>query len=235
MKTVFIVGCYGQIGSILIENLKDKYNIIGSDILDQIDASIHYYKCDATKYDQLETIFNTNRIDVVINLTGMVELPYVPSLEDYYMMVDCYLNSTFLLLTLMQKYGVNKMILASSNHVTDYYEKNGNSILNRMINIYDYPISKGVYGTLKLAAENLCRVFYLNFNIHSIAFRIGTYRNKYAKECFEERWNRTLLKTEDLVLYFEKAIEKDCGFKVFYLVSDNKDKPWDTTNLNYLK
>ena len=192
---------------------------------------IKHYICDASQYNQLEIIFKENKIDIVINLAGLQEFPNIPTLVDYYKMVDCYLNSTFLLLTLMKSYGVNKMILASSNHVTDYYEKNGYSTLNREINTNDYPISNGVYGTLKLAAENLCRSFNINYGIQSIAFRIGTYRDSFDSENSCDRWNRTRLEKQDLIKYFEKAIENNCTFDVYYLVSDNENKPWDTSNL----
>lgn len=234
MKTILIVGCYGQIGTALIDDFQDKYRIIGCDVVEKKSNTIDYYQCDASHYSQLETIFSENTIDAVINLAGLREMPYIPSLEEYDQMVNCYLNSTFLLLMLMQKYGVKKMILASSNHVTDYYENNGYSTLNRMIRTDDYPISKGVYGTLKLAAENLCRVFNINYNIKSVVFRIATYRNNNENESYDDRWNRTRLSREDMVRYFEKAIEVNCDFCVYYLVSENKDKPWDTTNLKNL-
>ena len=234
MKTILVVGCNGQIGQTLIENLNDKYKIIGCDIVVIENCSFEYYMCDASQYEQLEIIFNKNKIDTVINLAGMREVSNIPSLEDYYKMVDCYLNSTYLLLTLMQKYNVKKMILASTNHVTDYYEDNGYSILGREISTKDYPISKGVYGTLKLAAENVCRVFNINYNIKTVVFRIGTYRKHYVDKQVNNRWNRTILKTEDLLRYFEKAIEKDCDFEIYYLVSDNINKPWDTNNLKEL-
>ena len=233
METLFIAGCYGEIGLSLVECLKSKYHIIGCDIVEKDIKGIVYYKCDASNYDQLDLIFNTHDIDTVINLAGIQEKPNIPSLEDYYKMVDCYLNSTFIILTLMKKHGIKKMILASTNHVTDYYEKDGYSTLNREINTNDYPISTGVYGSIKLAAENICRNFYINYGIKSVIFRIGTYRKNYNDVSFSDRWYRTRITKEDLLKYFEKAIENNNGLRVCYLVSNNKDKPWDTTDLLY--
>lgn len=234
MKTILIVGCYGQIGKALIDSLQNKYKIIGCDIVEKEDNAIDYYQCDASQLNQLEIIFQEKSIDAVINLAGLKEMPNIPSLGEYNQMVNCYLTTTFLLLTLMQKYGVNKMILASSNHVTDYYEENGYSMLGRQIRTEDYPISRGVYGTLKLAAENLCRVFNINHNIQSVVFRIATYRNNYEDGPYDDRWDRTRLSKKDLVKYFEKAIEVKCDFGVYYLVSENSNKPWDTANLKNL-
>ncbi len=235
MKTVLIVGCCGVIGRTLIEHLQDKYTMIGCDIIEEYHQVEKYYQCDISKYDELELVFLENRIDVVIDLAALAETNNIPSIDYYNKMVDCYLNGTFYLLSLMKKYNVKKVILASTNHVTDYYEENGYSLLGREIRTDDYPISKSIYGDLKLAAENYCRSFFYDCGITSVSFRIGTFRIDYEVDHFQDRWNRTVIKTEDLLFYFEKAIEKECKTEVYYLVSDNKNKPWDTSGLETFK
>ena len=234
MKTVLIVGCHGVIGRQLVGGLGSKYNIIGCDIADACEDVEQYYKCDASDFDQLEPVFSKHKIDAVINLSGIKEMPCIPTLDDYKVMVDTYLNSTFMLLMKMRDHNVKKMVLASTNHVTDRYEEDGYSTLGREISPLDYPISKSVYGTLKLAAEGLCRNFNINYGIQTVALRIGTYRESYDPDDYQDRWDRTRLDTEDMLLYFEKAIEVECEVEVCYLVSENKDKPWDTSTLKKL-
>lgn len=69
-----------------------------------------------------------------------------------------------------------KVVFASSNHVTDVYEKGGDSLLGRQINTNDYPQSKSLYGLLKLASENLGYLFshQLDAKVSVINLRIGT-------------------------------------------------------------
>lgn len=234
MKTVLIVGCCGLIGRTLVDHLNDSYHLVGCDIFENCSWIENYYNCDISNYEELENIFSDIKIDAVINLAGMAEAENIPQVALYKKMVDCYLNGTFYLLSLMKKYKVNKFIQASSNHVTDYYEDDGYSILGREIRTDDYPISRSIYGNLKLAAENYCRSFYFECGITSVSFRIGTFRRNYDKDSFKDRWNRTIVKMEDLVYYFKRAIEKECTSEVYYLVSENKDKPWDTSNLREL-
>ena len=235
MKTILLVGCYGVIGRTLVKHLKEKYRIIGLDIKDDEGLLSDYYKCDASDYSRLKEVFEKEKFDVVVNLSGINEAENIPSVQIYNVMINAYLNSTFNLLTLMKEYGVKKMILASTNHVTDCYEENGYSKLGREINVKDYPASKSIYGSIKFAAESFCKNFYINYGITSISFRIGTYRDDYSKVEYRERWNRTKIDTDDLVTCFEKAIEKECGCDVYYLVSEYPDKPWDTTDLSMLK
>ncbi len=232
MKNILMVGCNGVIGRALVNHLKDKYRVIGVDITDDQRLIPDYYKCDASDHSKLKGVFEKEKIDVVINLSGINEVENIPPVQVYNVMVNAYLNSTFNLLTLMKEYGVGKMILASTNHVTDCYEENGYSKLGREINVKDYPASKSIYGSLKFAAESFCKNFYINHGIRSVSFRIATYRDGYDGVTFMDRWNRTRLETVDLVTCFEKAIEKDCECEVYYLVSDNPDKPWDTTDLS---
>jgi len=60
MKTVALFGARGGLGSQLLPLLKNKYNVIGVNSAD----------VDVTNFTQVKTFFETNNIDIVINLSG---------------------------------------------------------------------------------------------------------------------------------------------------------------------
>ena len=60
MKTVVLFGATGGLGSQLLPLLKDKYNVI----------SLSSSDVDVTNFSEVETFFATNKIDVVVNLSG---------------------------------------------------------------------------------------------------------------------------------------------------------------------
>jgi NAD(P)-dependent dehydrogenase (short-subunit alcohol dehydrogenase family) len=60
MKTVALFGAGGGLGSQLLPLLKQKYNVIG----------VRSSDVDVTNVDEVKTFFDTNEIDIVINLSG---------------------------------------------------------------------------------------------------------------------------------------------------------------------
>ena len=235
-KTVLMVGCNGEIGRTLYKNLCDKYHWILCDIGENKFCFPNFQQIDVTKKEDVEKIFANNKIDAVVSLAGLQWTPDIPSTDLFEKMEKVYFNSTFYLLDAMRKTGVKKFVFASSNHVTDFFEDNGYSVLGREISIDDYPKSRGIYGTLKLASESLCHNFFVSCGINTVSFRIGTYRSVIDKNKMPDRWNRTILDDDLLVMAFCQAIEKEHAHGLFYLVSDNKNKPWNTESLkDFLK
>lgn len=232
-KNVLMIGCNGEIGRTLYEKLSNRYNWILCDISENKFCFPKFHKVDFTNRREIEDVFN-NKIDVVISLIGLPEASNIPDPILFDKMTHTYFYSTFYILDSMRKTGVKKFILASSNHVTDYYENNGYSILGREINTQDYPKNTSVYASLKLASESLCHNYFINYGIESISFRIGSFRRIVDKNTMPDRWNRTILKIQDLVEAFTAAIEKKSTADVYYLVSDNADKPWNTSDLKEL-
>ena len=231
---ILLIGCNGEIGTALYKNLKERYDWILCDTKNNPQNETNFYKSDFTNPEEVRKIFTEHKIDVVISLIGLPEAPNIPEPDLFEKMVKIYLCSTYYMLEAMRETRVKKIIFASSNHVTDFYEKDGFSVLGREITSEDYPKSRSVYGSLKLASESLCHNYWANYGIESVSFRIGTFRRKADIKNRPERWDRTILYEEDLVKYFVAAIEKPAKADVYYLVSDNKNKPWANNDLKDL-
>lgn len=60
MKTIALFGARGGLGSQLLPLLKNKYTVIG----------VNSSNVDVTNFTQVKTFFETNNIDIVINLSG---------------------------------------------------------------------------------------------------------------------------------------------------------------------
>lgn len=129
--------------------------------------------------------------------------------------------------------GIPKIVYASSNHITDYYEKDGFSTLGREVTTEDYPYSNGLYGVLKLASENIGHILshQTENNLSLINLRIGSvHPNEMEAVKEDDRLHRTLLTHEDTVQLFDLALESTVRYGTYYGVSDNPQKPWSTDN-----
>ena len=129
MKTVLLTGAAGFIGWKTAEFLlKEGYKVIGVDNLNNYyDVRLkEYRKKDLEKYGNfkfypvdienlqaLEILFNDYKFDIVINLAARAGVRY--SMINPYVYITTNANGTLNLLELMKKYGVKKLVLASTS------------------------------------------------------------------------------------------------------------------------
>jgi hypothetical protein len=143
--------------------------------------------------------------------------------------------------------GVRRVVLASSNHAADYYE--------RLIwqNNWDFvspetrPLSDNYYGWAKETYEHLGFVFACGVEegkrLENVQIRIGGPRETDAANCPPgnlQRLHRALgvyLSVRDQVQLFVKSIEAEdirdehgVPFQIFYGISDNTHRFWSITN-----
>jgi len=113
MKTVVLFGASGGLGSQLLPLLKNKYNVIGLASTD----------VDVTKYSEVQSFFNENKVDVVINLSGYNSDTFAHkitsnTLEQINKQVSININGTVNIvsncLTYMREQNFGRIILVSS-------------------------------------------------------------------------------------------------------------------------
>ncbi|MEH7226262.1 NAD-dependent epimerase/dehydratase family protein [Bacillus sp. JJ1566] len=229
-KKVAIIGGTGLIGSILEEGLNDKHEII---ILDKkVGEHPNHIEVDATNFDDLLRKIPSD-CDALINLLNVNTKNDFKEIAQFRKKTEIHFFASFYILKAAIELGIPKVVYASSNHVTDFYEKDGVSALSREITVEDYPYSRSLYGTLKLASENIGHIlaFEEENNLSVINLRIGSVRRDEVKDLQTiPRTNKTLLSHEDVIQLFDLAIQSTVKFGTYYGVSDNKDKPWSTEN-----
>lgn len=76
--------------------------------------------------------------------------------------------------------------------MTDVFEKEGESLFGREITTQDYPLSRALYGILKLASENIGHMLTQREALSVINIRIGTV-TAYEQNTLEN--NKRSLKT----------------------------------------
>ncbi|MGP4039270.1 NAD-dependent epimerase/dehydratase family protein [Gracilibacillus sp. D59] len=230
LKKVTIIGGAGTVGDILFEGLHHSYDVLVLDKNIEGRTKTHQY-VDATNLEELASAI-PKETDVIINLLRMDTSQAIERAEVFDQMTDVFFKATYYIMLIAKEYRIPKVIFASSNHVTDYYEENGYSKLQREITTNDYPYPKGLYGVLKIASEQAGFIFSLNSDLSIINIRIGSVPGNKEIEALKhnDRLLRTLLSREDLVELFSAAIEANVKFGTYYGVSNNTNKPWDISN-----
>lgn len=231
LKKILLIGGLGVIGQILADALAEQYELIIADKHESPQESRHdYIQLDITEYSQLVDKIPRD-IDTIVNLVAMMEQPEIVDEDTIVAMTDLYVKGAYNVFLAATQLGICRVIFTSSNHVTDYYEKDGKSLLGREISVEDYPLSRSVYGALKLAGESLGHVISTQTNVSVICLRVGTIRLD-EREALQRypRFRRTLLSKVDIVNLFKCAIETDIKFGIYYGVSDNPGRPWSISN-----
>jgi NAD+ dependent glucose-6-phosphate dehydrogenase len=228
-KKVTIIGGAGTIGGILQDGLGNKYDIV---ILDKKDAkgTDNFIQVDATNVEQLLQSIPKDSA-ALINLLTIKSENELMNVEEFQKMTEIHFISSFYILHAARKLGIPKVVYASSNHTTDYYEVDGVSKLGREITTEDYPYSRGLYGVLKLASENIGHILARDKDsqVSVINLRIGSVPpNEQQAVREKQRLHHTLLSREDTVQLFDLALQSTVKYGTYYGVSDNPRKPWST-------
>ena len=241
MKNILITGISGKVGSVITAKLKEKYNISGVDLKKSNLVSTTIADC--TNLDKILPAFKG--IDVVIDLASDPN-----QYSDWNVIHDTNLLCTSTALEASRISGVKRFIFASSNHATGMYEfdspykeivEGEYSKINKdnlpLINT-EMPIRPdGPYGIGKAFGEASGRYYSDKYDISVMCLRIGSLNSESAPTNI--RHFATLLTHNDLARLITACVEApmEIRFGIYYGVSNNKWKFWDTSNsykdLNY--
>jgi len=190
VKKVTIIGGNGTVGRVLAGGLAGEgYEVTVLDLKEPDEKpAVRFVRVDAADYNEVVKSIPLNT-DAVINLLAVKPTGDLLDRREFEKMTDIFFKATYTILRAAAELGVPKVVFASSNHVTDVYEKNGDSLLGRKINTDDYPHSKSLYGLLKLASENLGYLFshQSDAKVSVINLRIGTAAENSKKRCAQNR------------------------------------------------
>lgn len=231
MKRVLITGAAGLIGGVLRSALAEKYALSGVDIkpVQGFDSLV----ADTTDLQAIQPAFQGK--DVVIDLASNPD-QNSPWEVVYRNNIACTYNA----LEAARRAGVQRVIFASSNHVTGMYENdhpysaivagNYQGLDPRKIPLITtrMPIRPdGPYGIGKAFGEAAGRFYSDQHGLSVICLRIGTL-NRQSRPLVQRHF-ATLLTHRDLAHLVERCIEApgDLRFAIFYGVSNNKWRFWD--------
>ncbi len=216
MKKVLITGASGNIGVSLRDLLKDRYALRlqerpGGKAVGPAREGEEIARTDITDLDGMRAAVRGT--DAVIHLaaSSAVSTPWQDALNNN-------IVGQYTVLEAMRQEGVRRMVFASTNHVTGYYELKGRPCYPEM------PVRPdGYYGASKAFGEALARFYVDEHGLEVICLRIGS----WLPEPKNVRNLSTWLSPRDMAQLAWRAIETPLTWGIFYAISGNTRRYWD--------
>ena len=218
MKTYFITGAAGFIGSSLAERLlKEGNKVVGIDNfcdfynptikennIKEINLNENFklYKNDIRDRQAIEKIFKENNIDVVIHLAAMAGVR--PSIENpvLYQEVNC--MGTQNILEEMKLNNITNLVMASSSSVYG----NCKTVPFKEDMIVDFAISP--YAATKKANEVMTHVYHKLFNFNVIMLRFFTvFGPKQRPDLAINKFTRLMLEDKEIPMFGDGTTSRD--------------------------
>ncbi len=218
MKTYFITGAAGFIGSSLAERLlKEGNEVVGIDNfcdfynptikennIKEINLNENFklYKNDIRDRQAIEKIFKENNIDVVIHLAAMAGVR--PSIENpvLYQEVNC--MGTQNILEEMKLNNITNLVMASSSSVYG----NCKTVPFKEDMIVDFAISP--YAATKKANEVMTHVYHKLFNFNVVMLRFFTvFGPKQRPDLAINKFTRLMLEDKEIPMFGDGTTSRD--------------------------
>jgi uronate dehydrogenase len=237
-KRVLITGAAGRIGRVLAEHLGDRYalRLLYHRTVPEGHAAAaararetgRPVPLEGTPHEvitgsaaDLEAMERAcSGVDAVVHMAGepRVQAPWEAILE-------ANIRGTYAVYEGAHRAGVNKVVFASSNHATGYYEKEG------VYTTPEMPVRPdSYYGVSKCFGEALGRYYVDAFGMSIVCLRIGSFQPRPHGE----RQLSTWISHRDTAQLVQRGIECDLPFGVFYGISGNTRAYWDIANAREL-
>ena len=218
MKTYFVTGGAGFIGSNLVEkllNLHLKVVVIDNfcDFYDPkikednikeylLNPNFKLYKGDIRDYDLLNTIFSENKIDVIIHLAAMAGVR--PSIENPILYQEVNGIGTQNVLEIAKKNNIGNLVMASSSSVYGNCEK----VPFKEDMIVDYAISP--YAATKKSNEVMAHVYHKLYQMNIVMLRFFTvFGPRQRPDLAINKFVRLMLEGKEIPMYGDGTTSRD--------------------------
>lgn len=206
---VLITGANGAVGTVLTEGLKDKFKIVPLDIAPNRETE---FIVDVSDIQMLDAaIQKIGKIDSIIHLAA--------NANDKTTWGDVLRNNiigTRNTYECARKYGVRRIVFASSTHLFGKYPQYPDKLSKNPISIDAPHRPDGFYGISKGFGEDIARYYYDAFGIQTIIIRIGSLqKDNIPVRPYHLLW----LSHRDAVQIFEKAVATPIEFGAYYAIS----------------
>ncbi|MQG88944.1 MAG: NAD(P)-dependent oxidoreductase [SAR202 cluster bacterium] len=231
---VLITGFSGLIGSLLINGLFEKFEISGLDTKESSTAvRIPTTIADCADYHAMSRAFKGVKAVVHLAANAPVETPWHDVLKNN-------ISATHNVYEAAREHGIKRVVFASSNHAVGNFEMDEPYSRIRIgdyegltpggYNMIDHNVPirpDSDYGVSKAFGEATGRYYHEHFGIEVACLRIGTVNHQDSPKG-SVRSLATWLSHRDLIQLVTKCLTQPIDFKIFYGVSDNTWRFWDT-------
>jgi uronate dehydrogenase len=217
---VIVTGATGMIGRTLMEDLAGVFELTGTSRRPQDDP--RFVVLDFDDIDAIAAAFDGH--DVVVHMHAKSN----HNDDDFAAYLGPNVVGVYNMYEAARRAGVRRVVFASSNHATGWYE-----IVGERCDAESTVRPDGIYGAAKVWGEALGRHYSDRWGLEVIALRIGSYQYRQTPPQFEmgPRILSTWLSDRDLVDLVRRAIEApDLRFGIYYGISANSRAYWDLTN-----
>jgi len=223
---VLITGAAGSIGTALRAGLKERYalRLVDRRPIPSPEKGAEVFAADLNELEKLQEA--VAGVEAIVHLAGNPNgsASWEELLEDN-------VKGTYWVCEAARRQGVKRIVFASTNHVTGFYEEEG---------IYTTPQMQerpdSLYGVSKAFGEDLGRYYVDAFGMAFICLRIGSFQPEEAvKNRGGDRILSTWLSPRDCVQLVWRSLEAEhVKFGIFYGISGNKRAYWDIQNARQL-
>ncbi len=221
MQKVLITGAAGRIGRTLRAGLKDRCQLRLMDRVPIEEAEVDdVHVGDVADVEWMAQV--CQGVDAVVHLAGD---PSTSAPWESILQVN--IKGTYGAYEGARRGGAQRLVFASSNHATGYYEQEG---------VYTTPTMPvrpdSLYGVSKSFGEDLARFYVDEYGMKAYCLRIGSFQpDESVKNRRGDRILSTWLSYRDAVQLVWRCLQVEgVNFGVYYGISGNKRAYWDTQN-----
>lgn len=209
---VLITGAHGRLGSALRVGLRGRLDELHIADIEPLTAE---HEREFVHQGDLADLAVAKR--VVRGVDAVVHLAGIPDEAPFEHLLNANVRTTYSVLESARLNGVRRVILASSAHVVGFYRR------DELIDGSAPYRPDTLYGTTKVFAEALGRLYVDKHGLEVVCLRIGSFRDKPRSR----RQLSTWLSPRDAVELVHACLQTEhVGFAVVYGVSANKRKFW---------
>ena len=218
MKTYFVTGGAGFIGSnlveklltlhlkvVVIDNFCDFYDPkIKEDNIKEylLNPNFKLYKGDIRDYDLLNTIFSENKIDLIIHLAAMAGVR--PSIENPILYQEVNGIGTQNVLEIAKRYNIKNLVMASSSSVYG----NSKEVPFKEDMVVDYAISP--YAATKKSNEVMAHVYHKLYQMNIVMLRFFTvFGPRQRPDLAINKFVRLMLEGKEIPMYGDGTTSRD--------------------------
>lgn len=171
MDKVLVFGGSGFLGHYLVKELQKRgYEVTVADIRQDDSIEVKYVKCDISKREEVESVFESDDFQIVYNLAGLANIDR--AIENPLKTMDLNIIANIYMLEASLKYGIKKFIYASSAYAMS---------------------NKGsFYGISKLASEKIIEEYNKKYGLSFVILRYGSV---YSERSYDNNYIYNLVKT----------------------------------------
>lgn len=219
-ERLLLTGAAGGLGKVLREKLKANCEVLRlSDLVDLHPAQSGEELVQADLADAAAVHAMVAGVQAIVHLGGIsVEAPWEPILQ-------ANIVGTYNLYEAARKHGVQRVVFASSNHVTGFYRQ------SETIDASHPPRPDGLYGLSKAFGEDLSRFYFDRYGIETACVRIGS----SFPEPKDRRMLATWLSYDDLHRLVSACLTTPVlGHSIVFGMSDNAVTWWDNSQARHI-